>query len=648
MSIVDGGGTGDLHGEGGIGSISGSGEDGNNDGSNAETDTQTNSKSDGNTGCSGLDRSVGNAGSSISIANSTFIDDKDTGVNGHTSVEGGGIAQVQDAESAVRADERSIDATVDSALDGGAVVILAILGADGRSEGFLGVDVVATHLSGGISRFANVLGAEVSVIAVNGSVYQLMEAALICGLSGHPIDVAEIKSASVVISTGGIVGGSAISIDLIVSVGIGAPGSESSADVVLASVSVALFKGALTSEGSLCIGEASILGRSPVVASELLAGSVHTSFGFGQIVVIHIHIGVGGVGGIVIVLVDANKDVGLIGSLGLGIAFAVGESVHAINDRLIALVLSLVAFIDSASISVIATFVRDALAIGCILVALSSGGIASPDLARQVVIGRSSAAKNSLQFSIDVNIGFAGTKGNVVGIDDEALVLGCVAIRESTKIGRIRSRIGASLGSENPSTARIARLIIAGGGRIGGRVGGLSKDTSRRAVALPLNFAKITILTLSGVVNFDTSGSVGGVILDRAGRNIILIVGVADSGSTGVIRASGSARGAAISDRLRISGSIVGPSSNVGADSIETSSFGAIRGDSLASERGVASGNTLVLRSLTTEACQSSTSIGGIGLSIKRSAGNSILPSSHSDGAIGNIGGRDIRIAGSR
>lgn len=125
------------------------------------------------------------------------------------------------------------------------------------------------------------------------------------------------------------------------------------------------------------------------------------------------------------------------------------------------------------------------------------------------------------------------------------------------------------------------------------------------AIALTLDHTEITVLTESRVVNFITSDTISGEIGDRCRRvgSRIDKVGVANSGSALVVGACGGTCGAAISVGL-----VVGPRSQIGADGIETTSLGAIRGSSCASGSGVGSGDTGVLRSLTTKACKSGAS----------------------------------------
>jgi hypothetical protein len=279
VSVGVGGSTGDFHGQGSICGISSSGEDGNKDASPKETHSQTDSESNGNTGGSGLSRGVGHTRSSISVAHSASIDDKDGAEERSAHIGGGGIAQVQDAEITFGTDERTIQAEVDVAINGSAVGVKVGSGTYGGSESGLIIESVSAHLSGSVSGIASVLGAEVSVIAELGLVHQLVDATEVRVFSGHPSDITEIVSARVGISAVWSEDGSAVRIDLEVSVGVVGPSSQSSADVILASVSVALIEDALASELTLSDREAAVSGGCSIVATEFLAGSGDSSFG---------------------------------------------------------------------------------------------------------------------------------------------------------------------------------------------------------------------------------------------------------------------------------------------------------------------------------------------------------------------------------
>jgi len=291
---------------------------------------------------------------------------------------------------------------------------------------------VGAHLSGSISRIASVLSAKVSVIAELSLVHELMDATETHIISGHPGDVAKIVGASVVVGAGGLVNGSAISIDLEVSVGVVGPGSESSADIVLASVSVTLIESTLAGEGTLHDGEAAVLGGSTVVASEFLTSSVHSKLGGGQVVDIHGSIAV--VGGIVGIEGISGLSRGVVGGSGELAAKTVGESAHTVNDNSIASVGGLVASIDSASISIRASIVREALARAHILVALSSGGVTQVLSASEGIRSRLGTSVDGDGLALAVNKGDRSLVGNGVGIDGDALVGGSVAVLVLAKI----------------------------------------------------------------------------------------------------------------------------------------------------------------------------------------------------------------------
>lgn len=237
-------------------------------------------------------------------------------------------------------------------------------------------------MSRGVSRITSVIGAIVSVVAVLSGIHQHMVATLAHRRGGYPGDVAIVIGASVCIGTIGHISVSAISTDLEIAIGVVVPGAQSSADVVLATVSVASSEGALAGVVSFLNREAFVGGRLSVIAAHLSTGSVDTQFGGGIIVAIHLCVDIISRGGSIVETVSDGA-VSRVRGLDLGVTLSIGGDVEAVDGKSITFVVDNVTGIEGASVSVLAVGISDAFARARVLLALSGGGITRVDSARQ-------------------------------------------------------------------------------------------------------------------------------------------------------------------------------------------------------------------------------------------------------------------------